>query len=99
MTRDELIELVLKLNETVRLQERQIHGRAQRIAELEAIVARQAERIAYLEEQLSKHGGDSKPHWIKASSPMPGSHFLRTGWSVMLWTSVPSAVGSLVMGG
>jgi len=75
LTRDELVELVLKLHETVEVQARQIHEQAKRIAELEGIVARQAERIAYLEDQLSKHGGDSKPQWVKANKPAkePGS--------------------------
>jgi len=49
LRRDELVELVLKLQETVQVQ---------------------AERIAYLEDQLSKHGGDSKPNWVKASKPV-----------------------------
>lgn len=61
LTRDELVGLVLKLHETVQVQARQIE--------------QQAERIAYLEDQLSKHGGDPKPHWAKASKPAkePGS--------------------------
>ena len=67
LTRDELILQLLKLYEIVQIQAGQIEQQAQRIAELEAIVARQAERIAYLEEELSKHGGDSKPHWVKAN--------------------------------
>lgn len=69
LTREELVELVLKLHETTQLQARQIEAQAHRIAELEATVAHQAERIAYLEEQISRHGGDSKPHWVKPNKP------------------------------
>ena len=69
LTREELMERVLKLDETVRVQARQIEQQAQGIAELEAIVAGQAERIAYLEDQISRHGGDSKPLWVKANKP------------------------------
>lgn len=75
LTRDELVLLFLKLHEAVQVQARQIEEQAGRIAELEGIVAGQAERITYLEEELSKHGGASKPHWVKASKPAkePGS--------------------------
>ena len=75
LTRDELILQLLKLYETVQIQAGQIEQQAERIADLEGIVAPQAERIAYLEEELSKHGGDSKPHWVKANklTKEPGS--------------------------
>lgn len=75
LTREDLIALVLKLHEITQVQAGQIEAQAQRIAELEATVARQAERIAYLEEQISKHGGETKPHWVKANKPTkePGS--------------------------
>ena len=69
LTREELIGLVLKLHEGEQLQARQVEAQAERIADLEAIVAQQAERIAYLEEQISKHGGEMKPHWVKQSKP------------------------------
>ena len=69
LTRDELILQLLKLHETVQIQAGQIEQQAERIADLEGIVAPQAERIAYLEEELSKHGGDPKPHWVKANKP------------------------------
>ena len=69
LTREELISLALKLHETTRLQAGQIGAQTERIAELEATVARQAERIAYLEEEISKHGGETKPHWVKANKP------------------------------
>jgi transposase len=56
LTREELIELVLKLHETVQRQ-------AARISELEAIVQRQAERINDLEEEVAKLRG-SRPGGI-----------------------------------
>lgn len=60
LTREELIALVLSLHETV-----QAHKA--RIAELEAIVARQAERIAELEEEVRRlrGGRSSAPLWIR----------------------------------
>ena len=69
LTREELIAVALKLHETTQLQAREKETQAERIAELEALVAGQAERIAYLEEQISKHGGETKPHWVKANKP------------------------------
>ena len=69
LTREELIALALKLHGIVGHQAGQIETQAERIAELEATVARQAERIAYLEEQISMHGGEIKPHWVKANKP------------------------------
>ena len=51
LTREELIELVLKLHETVQTQ-------AARIAELEAIVQRQSERISELEEEVARLRGN-----------------------------------------
>ena len=53
LTREGLIALALKLHEISQLQARENEVQAERIAELEATVARQAERIAYLEEQMS----------------------------------------------
>lgn len=50
LTREELIELVLKLHETVQAQQAEI-------AEQGAIVARQAERIAELEEEVARLRG------------------------------------------
>ena len=70
LTREDLIALVLKLDETREVQEEQIGIQAARISELEAMVERQAERISELEEQLSKLGGPkSKPEWVKANKP------------------------------
>ena len=58
-----MIELVLRLHETVQVQ-------ARRIAELEAIVELQAKRISELEEQISKLGGGKpKAHWVKRNVP------------------------------
>lgn len=56
LTREELIELVLKLHETVVAQQKEI-------AELKAVVARQAERISELEEEVAKLRG-SRPGGI-----------------------------------
>lgn len=53
LTREELIGLVLKLHETVVAQQKEI-------AELKAVVARQAERISELEEEVAKLRG-SRP--------------------------------------
>jgi hypothetical protein len=70
LTREELIELVIKLHETVEKQAAQIEAQAKRIAELEGIVQVQAERISELEEQISKLGGPkAKPAWVKANAP------------------------------
>lgn len=53
LTREELIALVLKLDETVQAQRR-------RIAELESLVERQAERITELEQEVARlRGGGS----------------------------------------
>ena len=62
LTREELIALVLKLDETVQAQN-------ERIAGLEAIVQRQAERIAELEEEVARlrGGKSSAPLWIRPS--------------------------------
>ena len=56
LTREELVALVLKLDETVQAQ-------AARIAELEAIVQRQAERISELEEEVVKLRGSRPVTW------------------------------------
>lgn len=68
LTREELIALVLKLHETVKAQA-EIYER--RIAELEAIVQAQAERISELEEEVARlRGGNaSSPLFIKPSVP------------------------------
>lgn len=69
LTKEELVDLVLKLHETVQVQAVQIEEQAKRIAELEAIVQVQAERISELEEQISKLGGPkSKPSWVKPNA-------------------------------
>lgn len=47
LTREELIELVLKLHETVQTQQKEL-------SELKAVVQRQAERIAELEEEVAR---------------------------------------------
>lgn len=57
LTREELIELVLKLHETVQLQQKEI-------AELKATIQRQAERIKELEEEIARLRGG------KSSSPV-----------------------------
>jgi transposase len=56
LTREELIELVLKLHETVVAQQKEI-------AELKAVVRRQSERISELEEEVAKLRG-SRPGGI-----------------------------------
>jgi transposase len=65
LTREELIGLVLKLHETVEAQRVEIA----QIAELRAVVARQAERIAELEEENARlrGGGSSSPLCMKPS--------------------------------
>lgn len=62
LSREELIALVLRLDETVQTQK-------QRIAEQEAIVSRQAERIAELEDEVGRlRGGKSSAAlWIRPS--------------------------------
>ena len=77
LTREGLIALALKLHEISQLQARENEVQAERISELEATVVRQAERIAYLEEQISKHGGETKPHWVKANKPKKESNVPR----------------------
>ena len=70
LTREELIELVLKLHETVQVQARQIEQQTKRIAELEGIVQVQSARISALEEEISKLSGPkSKPSWVKPNTP------------------------------
>jgi len=59
LTREELIDLVLRLHDTVVAQEKQ----HKRIAELEALVQRQAERISELEEEVARLRG-SRPGGI-----------------------------------
>jgi transposase len=63
LTREELIALFIRQHETIEAQ-------AKRIAELEAIVQSQAERISMLEEEISKLSGPkSKPSFVKANAP------------------------------
>ena len=50
LTREELVDLVLKLHETVVAQQKEI-------AELKAVVQRQAERISELEEEVARLRG------------------------------------------
>jgi len=54
LTRAELVELVLKLHETVQTQQKEI-------SELKAVVQRQAERIAELEEEVARLRGGRTP--------------------------------------
>lgn len=63
LTREDLIALVLKLHETAQVQEKQI-------AELRAVVDRQAERITELEQEVARlrGGGSSAPLNIKPST-------------------------------
>ena len=62
LTREEMMELVLKLHETVQ-------GQQSDIVELEAMVARQAERIVGLEEEVARlrGGGSSAQLCVKPS--------------------------------
>ena len=65
LTREELIELVVKLHETVQA----LQAEVAQIAELKATVARQAERILELEEEVARLrcGGSSAQLCIKPS--------------------------------
>lgn len=65
LTREELVDLVLKLNEVVESQKVEVA----QIAELKAQVARQSERIVELEEEVARlrGGGSSIPLCIKPS--------------------------------
>ena len=59
LTREELVALVLKLHETVQAQQAEIV----QISELKSMLARQAERIVELEEEVARlRGGGSSAH-------------------------------------
>lgn len=65
LTREDLIKLVVKLHETVQALETEVA----QIAELKAMVARQAQRIVELEEEVARlrGGGSSTQLWVKPS--------------------------------
>ena len=70
LTREELIALVARQHETIRSQAATIELQGMRIAELEATVQSQLERISVLEEEISKLSGPKpKPSWVKPNTP------------------------------